>query len=234
MKRLTIDQLNSAKPDNSLLTAISFGKSIYDSPTSVRRILNCICSCGKSKKVTAKLFRTGKVRSCGCIGNTRKTHGLSRTHPLYYVWFGIKSRCNPLVDKRTNRRYADRGIKVCDEWLNSFILFYNWCIANGYKRGLQIDRIDNNGNYEPSNCRFVTNAQNSRNKENTVFIEYKGIRKTIPEWAEDLSITRVLICSRLKKGLPIELVLSPVSLKFPNKKLTTIVKRNDRKPKQTN
>lgn len=96
-------------------------------------------------------------------------HGLS-FHPLYGVWSNMKSRCN-----KNNWKGFDwwsRGIKVCDEW-NHFIAFYSWAIKNGYNKGLTIDRIDNNGNYEPSNCRFTSYSVNNSNTRNSVI--YKNL-----------------------------------------------------------
>lgn len=90
------------------------------------------------------------------------THGLS-AHPLYRVYLGIKNRCYLKTDK-AYKYYGDRGILVCDEWKQSFVSFYNWCVDNGYKKGLDIDRRDNDGNYEPSNCRLVERKINTRNK----------------------------------------------------------------------
>lgn len=94
------------------------------------------------------------------------THGLSK-HPLYLTWRNIIKRCH--WDKyKFKHRYADRGIIVCDLWRYNFVNFYNWAIENNWQKGLQIDRINNDGNYEPNNCRFVTSATNNRNRSNNV------------------------------------------------------------------
>jgi hypothetical protein len=122
----------------------------------------CKCDCGKEVIVCAGNLRSGHAVSCGCV---RKPHGDSGSN-LYNVWVGIKKRClNP-----TNHNYKDygmRGITVCEEWLQ-FIPFRDWALANGYNKGLQIDRKDVNGNYEPSNCRFVTCTANNQNKRTNV------------------------------------------------------------------
>ena len=89
-------------------------------------------------------------------------HGLT-THPLYRVWAGMKYRCKNLNSPRTEY-WGDRGIRVCDEWNNNFISFYNWATNNGYKPGLTLDRINNDGNYEPLNCRFTTWSKQNSNK----------------------------------------------------------------------
>jgi len=96
---------------------------------------------------------------------SRQNHGLSE-HPLYRIWGAIKDRCfNKNV--KDYKDYGGRGISVCDGWVNNFQSFYDWAISNGYRRGLEIDRENNDGNYEPSNCRFVIHATNMRNRRTT-------------------------------------------------------------------
>lgn len=106
----------------------------------------------------------------------------------------MKVRC-----KRV-KGYADKGIKVCDEW-NNFINFRDWAIKNGYNDSLSIDRIDNNGNYEPSNCRWTTFYIQSRNKNCNVFLTYNGKTQIIPDWAKELNIHTNTIRARYKKRL---------------------------------
>ena len=95
----------------------------------------------------------------------RYKHGLSK-HPLYFAWQDMKQRCYN-KNRRQYKHWGGRGITVCNEWLHDFKVFYNWSIENGYKKGLQIDRIDNDGNYEPNNCHFVSQAENNRNSRTT-------------------------------------------------------------------
>lgn len=127
----------------------------------------CKCECGTEKIVRADHLKSMKIRSCGCleyenqqIGTTK--HGQTKTK-LYYVWNSMRSRCsNPNIDNYHN--YGGRGISVCKEWAEKFEPFYEWAITNGYKEGLTIDRIDVNGNYEPSNCRWSTYKEQAANK----------------------------------------------------------------------
>lgn len=129
------------------------------------------CVCGKEVESQIVNVKNGNTNSCGChkIEQVRQRftkHGLS-VHPLNKVWRNIKGRCNNPKDKDFHY-YGGRGIKICDEWLNDFQRFYNWAFANGYRQGLEIDRENNDGNYEPGNCRFVTRAQNNQNRTRSV------------------------------------------------------------------
>ena len=109
------------------------------------------------------------------------------------------SRCN---EPKNQKYYAHgaRGISVCDEWLNDYDAFYIWAIENGYKVGLWIERIDNNGNYEPSNCRWATRKEQMRNTRRNHFVEYRGERKTIAEWCEILKLNYSTVNGRINRG----------------------------------
>ncbi len=111
-----------------------------------------------------------KAQSCGCMwheltARKNRIHGKTNTI-LFGVWSGIRKRCY-LKSNPSYKRYGERGIKMCRKWKSNFFAFYSWALNNGYKKGLSIDRIDNNGNYEPSNCRFITIEENSRWKSTT-------------------------------------------------------------------
>ena len=130
-------------------------------------VWNCVCSCGNNIVAKGRELRSGHVKSCGCLKNEKASqrmtkHGMSHTK-LAYVWSCMKQRTsNP-----SNKKYPDyggRGISVCDEWKQSFQSFYDWSMAHGYKEGLSIDRIDNDGNYTPENCRWTTAKTQSSNK----------------------------------------------------------------------
>lgn len=109
---------------------------------------------------------------------SKKTHGMSRTR-IYRMWVAMKGRCTGTCGKAMAAYYADRGIAYCPEW-ERFESFYEWAMANGYNDNLQIDRIDNNGDYCPENCRFVTPSQNMCNRRNWKrsmhFVKYRGIQ----------------------------------------------------------
>lgn len=116
---------------------------------------------------------------------------------LYGVWLGIKHRCNiPTATGYAN--YGGRGIKVCKEWDESYEVFKEWAISNGYTNGLTIDRIDTNGNYEPSNCRWVDKICQANNTRRNVCIEWNGEKCTISQWSRKLGIPEKKLWSRLR------------------------------------
>lgn len=123
----------------------------------------CRCDCGKEKIISGHHLRTGKSIGCGCMaGKHKKVHGDAGTK-LYHVWANMKQRC---LNSR-NKRYKDwggRGITVCKEWLESYDNFKAWALSSGYHEGLSIDRIDNDGDYCPDNCRWATASEQRRNQ----------------------------------------------------------------------
>lgn len=125
------------------------------------------CACGNEKIVQLYSIKSGHTKSCGCerIAATKRansTHGLSK-HSLHKVWEAMKRRCSSAAD-RSFKYYGGRGISVCAEWRDNYMAFHEFALSNGYADGLEIDRKDNDGNYEPCNVRFVTPRQNSRNR----------------------------------------------------------------------
>lgn len=126
----------------------------------------CRCQCGREKDIAGSELRRGQV-SCGCrqqshAASARRTHGKSRT-ALHRLWRNMINRCER-PQTHNYHRYGGRGISVCAEWRNDAAQFIAWCEGNGWAPGLQLDRIDNDGDYEPSNCRFVTPRENARNR----------------------------------------------------------------------
>lgn len=140
----------------------------------------------------------------------KKTHGKTHT-PLYNVWYGIKQRC--YYEKNISyKNYGGRGIRMCQEWLDDFMNFYNWAMNNNYKEGLTIDRIDNNGNYEPHNCRWSTKTQQANNKRNNVNFTYDGKTMSLKAWCRHLDISYKTCMTRKHRGHSIEECLNLVPL----------------------
>ncbi len=174
----------------------------------------CECECGNKKVIDGHELRRGRV-SCGCyhdkLASQRAVernfkHG-HRKERIYRIWTGIKTRCNNPNDV-TYKRYGGRGIKVCDEWLNNFQAFYDWAMANGYSDDLTIDRINTNGNYEPSNCRWSTQKEQQNNKRNNRLITYNGQTKTIMQWSQEIGIKHATLLRRIDKGWSVERALN--------------------------
>ena len=115
---------------------------------------------------------------------------------IYHVWQSMKHRCYLKSDSNFYK-YGARGILVCDEWLNDFEAFYNWAISNGYKDGLRIDRIDVNGNYEPSNCRWADKITQANNRRNTKMITYKDRTQALTNWCRELNLNYKAVRTRI-------------------------------------
>lgn len=149
---------------------------------------HCQCECGETTEVVKPKLTKGRTGSCGCSRNGKSiTHGYSN-HPLYKIFMDMKGRCYNR-NYSSHLYYGGRGIIICDEWLNSPGSFVEWAESNGYKKGLEIDRIDNEGNYEPNNCRFVTRKENANNRRTTVYVLLNGERILAVEAATKLGIT---------------------------------------------
>lgn len=159
----------------------------------------CKCDCGNFTRVRGKNLKNGSVKSCGCLlkKGTQTTHGLSKTK-LYTIWNSMKSRCS-YPKSQSYKRYGARGISVCDEWKNSFESFYSWSMENGYREGLTIERIDNNGNYCPQNCKWVTRKEQCRNRRTNIVFEYMGEKHILIEWCEILNLDYKFIYNRIHK-----------------------------------
>ncbi len=165
----------------------------------------CKCDCGNTTEVRSTCLRSGESQSCGCITKERVSarnyrHGMFGTR-IYEIWRKMRRRCRCKSEK-SYRDYGGRGIRVCDEWNNSktgFDNFYRWSMSNGYAENLSIDRIDNNGNYEPSNCRWATMKEQSNNRRSNHNVSYRGKEQTISEWADELHIDQRLLRQTLSR-----------------------------------
>ena len=188
----------------SLLTVTSF---VGRNKNSLIKVL-AKCQCGTEKEFFYSNLLYGKTTSCGCVHRAKTTsakikHGLSKS-PLYRCWSHMRQRCKNPNDNRYYA-YGARGISVCKEW-ESFKSFSAWALSNGYKHGLSIDRIDNNGNYEPSNCRWATNIEQANNSRNNHMITYCGKTMNGRQWWEklNLGISYFSFMGRINNGWPLE------------------------------
>lgn len=167
-----------------------------------------LCDCGVEKFVNKFSFNSEKVKSCGCLkresGKKSRTHGDSNPNAKYNNLFkryhNMKNRCHN-KNNRNYHRYGGRGIKVCEEWINSYEVFKEWSLENGYKPTLSIDRIDNNKGYSPDNCRWTTREVQSTNKRNSVLIEIDGVTKPLKYWAEKFNMNAATLKRRIDQGM---------------------------------
>lgn len=164
----------------------------------------CKCDCGTEFMALRGNLVSGHTGSCGCLRNEKisqgaKTHGKSDTK-TYKAWVHIKDRCYRVTDKEF-KDYGGRGITVCDRWKNSFENFYDDVSKLPYfgERGRSLDRIDNEGNYEPNNVRWATREEQANNKRSNKSITYDGKVQTLKRWSDELNLPYKLLWSRLYK-----------------------------------
>lgn len=164
----------------------------------------CKCDCGNYTTANASILKNGTTRSCGCLSAERsklpRKHGMAKTR-IWNIYQGMVRRCND-EHSHAYKDYGGRGIAICPEWLgdDGIKRFFEWSFKNGYKDDLEIDRIDVNGNYEPSNCRWATSKQQNRNRRDNIRIEYNGKTQSLPDWCDELSLEYNMIYLRYKRG----------------------------------
>ena len=162
----------------------------------------CVCDCGNKTEVVYTSLMSGNTQSCGCLKTERlrqrcTTHNM-RHKRLYSIWCDMRKRCKN-ESEQNYYLYGGRGIEVCDEW-QKFEPFKEWAYATGYNDSLTIDRINPNGNYEPSNCKWSDLYEQANNKRNNVKLSYNGQTKTVAEWSRAIGIKAETIYWRIHKG----------------------------------
>ena len=152
----------------------------------------CICDCGQQSIVSGYKLRSGHTKSCGCLRNEIRAEGLHKSHGktnsrLYTIWCNMKRRCYTSSNYEYHV-YGGKGVRICDDWLNDFSVFYQWALKNGYDDNLSIDRIDVNGDYCPENCRWATYGEQALNRTDNHLITAFGRTQTIKEWSVESGI----------------------------------------------
>lgn len=177
-----------------------------------KKVYKCVCDCGNIRNVDGHSLRCGNTKSCGCLqheyaksGKANRKHGFAKTR-LDDIYFEMKRRCYD--DRKPKYKdYGARGIRICDEWLNDKTKFFDWAMENGYKENLTIDRIDIDGNYEPSNCKWSTQKEQANNRRTNINITYKGKTQTVMQWAEELNLNPKPMYKRYHAGWSVEEIL---------------------------
>lgn len=166
----------------------------------------CKCLCGNEVIVSSDSLRSGKTQSCGCIKQeqrlAQKVHGEVHT-PIHRLWSGMRNRCNNPGNQKYYR-YGGRGIRVCEAWDADYVTFRNWCVENGYREGLTLERKDVNGDYTPDNCVFASQKVQQNNRTNNHRLSYNGITHTMAEWADILGVPYGLLEHRINRGWSVE------------------------------
>lgn len=179
------------------LTVIDYAGTHITPCGTRKKLWKCVCDCGKEKTVCESNLKNGSTKSCGCLKTERivkhNTKHSGSKDRLYGIWKNMKRRCHSPKDSHY-KTYGEKGVRVCDEW-NCYEVFKEWAYANGYKENADygectIDRINNDGDYEPSNCRFVNRIAQANNTSRNRFVEFEGKRLTIAEFARAMNIDK--------------------------------------------
>lgn len=179
----------------------------------------CRCDCGNERIATSNKLTHGYTVSCqSCrykkMASKNYKHGMAPLR-LWNTYYSMLERCYN-EKSAMYYRYGKRGIIVCDEWKESFVVFRKWALANGYNEHLTIDRIDNDGNYTPDNCKWSTPREQSNNRSTNRFITYNGVTDTVANWARRMGMKYGMLSSRLRLGWPDEKLFIPATRKARN------------------
>lgn len=185
----------------------------------------CKCECGNIVKVVRSVLQNGHTRSCGCLRkeisvSANLKHGMIDT-PVYKEWENMKARCYTKSSSRFNR-YGARGIIVCDRWRNSFEAFYAdvSILPNFGKEGYSLNRIDNDGNYEPNNVEWADKITQANNTSTNHYLTYSGKTQTIAQWAREYNIGSATLLYRVNAGWNIERALTEPAILGKNQTYT--------------
>lgn len=206
-----------SKPFKVNLTGKTFGRLTVLGPSELRqradgrnkRFWLCLCDCGVEKYIPGNSLNTGRTSSCGClqaevISKLRKTHGCAGS-AYYRTWSCMIQRCTNRANPKW-KLYGGRGITVCERWAS----FENFLADMGPRPSTKhtIDRKDNDGNYEPSNCRWATQSEQQNNKRNNFRVTWQGRTQTVTEWGRELGFSNLALSQRLRAGWTVERALT--------------------------
>lgn len=197
------------------LTVIGF----HHKDKHYHKYYECACDCGNTTIVNESNIKRGLTKSCGCL-ISETTSARNKTmkqkdkhkysdYSLYPLWRAIRSRCFCKTEP-AYKDYGGRGISICDEWKDNYPAFLKWAKNNGYQKGLMIDRIDNNGNYCPENCRFVDSFVQANNKRNNIVFTINGITDTLSNFARKFNLNPKMLYARYYKDKSVEHVFKEV------------------------
>lgn len=169
-----------------------------------------MCDCGNKTIISKGHLLNNHTTSCGCyrlrqIKEKAKMRCLSTTK-IYRVYRTMLNRCHNFNSQKYNN-YGGRGIIVCKQWRDNFLNFYDWAIANGYQENLTIERINVNGNYEPSNCTWITMEEQAQNKRCNIKIAYKGKTYPVKKWSQITGIKVDTLKYRYRQGWSSEKII---------------------------
>lgn len=190
------------------LTGRTYGRLVILGDSGERkhskRLWTCKCTCGTIRLVPTQALKSGNTTSCGCYRIERITkHGMSYSR-VYRIWDGMLQRCTN-SNHTEYANYGGRGISVCDSWKDFMVFLAD---MGESPEGLSLDRIDVNGNYEPSNCKWSTSVEQANNKRTNKILEYNGEKLTLSQWAKKLSINYSTLSNRISTGWTIEKALT--------------------------
>ena len=211
MKKIDLNDIVGKKLNRLLVLSFDHSRPHPNPSKGNFYFYKCQCECGNITIVRRERLINLETKSCGCYGKEIRKKILATkrilSHRLYNIWRTMKERCYSPKNIKYYC-YGGRGIIICDEWKNDFNKFYDWAIANGYKDHLSIERINVNGNYEPSNCTWANAKIQANNRTSNHFIFFNNEKHSISQWAEILKINRSTLWYRIKRGWTIERAFS--------------------------
>ncbi len=207
------------------LTGEKFGKltvvKLGERRSGRKTYWECICDCGMVKEVRSDALP--RINSCGCVKKEQDKINLTGHYMhmdsgtrLYEIWQSLKGRCS----NETNTKYLDyggRGISVCYEWAESYEVFKEWAIEQGYSSAMTIERINNDGNYEPDNCKWIPFSEQANNRRSTVWITHQGRTQNLKQWCNELGLPYGSIHSRYTRGKRAPELFEPIRTQYRGK-----------------